>query len=202
MPSDLPEENKSKLPSTVPDTVSTALLRALSASPDTKKDGGPKATKREFDFNNPVISDNIGDLAFAVTAYVKHILETNRNKVNAEQLIFMTDNIVTNARCMVEQSVKEASKREIVKSQLLDLSTLGTRLLVAEQTLDHGIQSIMESKSQYRDTKPSYRLLRSFGIEIQANEVSAWLGRYRQQQEQRRESGDDQSPEDDGKQAV
>lgn len=148
----------------LPDSIDLAQLQKLHAE---KAQG--------FNFEKPQISDkNIGDLCFLIQAFISEAV----GATCVHHQVFLCDILVTRLRESVEAELERLSRDPAPNVKTIrQFEAMRGRLKISEEMLDCLVELVMR-KGGMRDTRPSYQLLRSVGVDIQPHEVDDWLRNF------------------------
>lgn len=146
--------------SEVPDSVSVSALRKLAEQKGNR-----------LDFSNPVISEDIGDLAFLVNAFIAQKLEG----VYMHQEVLFVNFAITRLRKSVDNQLKQAKAQDpVVPRKVEMMSKISAQLLICEGVLDGLLSSVMKQIGS-RSTLPSYRLAKSLDPSVRPHEIEDWV---------------------------
>lgn len=143
----------------IPDSISFGMLRQLHS------DKSP-----QIDFSDPRISHEIGDLAFLVTTFVKQ----KAPSVGAHQVVFLADLLVTGLRQGFQRQVDELVKDGGPIESVALNAKFAAHLSIAEAILD-GMMSKLMKEGGFKDTAPSFQLVKSLNPAIRPHEMQDWI---------------------------
>jgi hypothetical protein len=143
----------------VPDSISFSMLRKLHTEKSDK-----------IDFSNPQLSHDIGDLAFLIGLFVRE----KASPVEAHQLVFLADTIVTALRQGFQERAEKAVKEEGPVEAVALYSKFAANFSIAEAILDAAMARLMKDGG-FKNTLPSYKLVKSLAPEIRPHEVEDWI---------------------------
>lgn len=144
----------------VPDSISFASLRRIH-----------QEKSNNVDFSAPMISKDIGDLAFLVDLFVGKKLD---GQVMSHHQIFLADILVTHLQRGYAEQVKLAASEGADKRILEKLIKFTTFLSVAEGILDGLVRTCMDQIGS-KSSKPSYRLVKSLDPSVKPHEIDEWI---------------------------
>jgi hypothetical protein len=147
----------------VPDAVPFEFLQALSREKSNK-----------LDFSAPTLrSRAIGDLAFLVNAFIEQVSQDN--EVMSSQYIFLVDVLVTSLRRSLSRHMAQLKENGAPTEELMTCARFYTMADMTEDVFDQMVRECMKKAGGDNDTKPSYQLIRSLGVDIKPHEVEEWM---------------------------
>lgn len=145
--------------SDIPDSISFSTLRELR---------GEKINT--LDFSEPVLSDNISDLAFLVTQFIT----AKTDGVFSHQQVFLADVVVTNLARLYKGKLDKACESGADPKQIAALAEFAATLQLVETALDDLVSICMKSIGN-SSTLPSYRLVKCLDPSVRPHEIEEWI---------------------------
>ena len=137
-----------------------------------------KISESSYDLSNPLITQSAGDITFLFYALLHNLKKERENLTNIHIL-----HLLSQLSGFFRDNMEEAVKRQITQYEnqkqvnprvLATLSMNCAFAKTAEKIIDDLLELFLRMEA-VNSTTPSYRVIKSVGINIKPHEVNDWL---------------------------